>query len=89
MVMVGSMLLGLVFALSQDHFYNSHDCQAVGSDREQKLIVDVGTAFAFLVKIIFRITVASQQLFQSLRHKAESTSNISALFDTSGNALQK
>ena len=89
-VMVGSMLLGLVFAIAHDRFYNSYDGQAVGSGREQKLIVDVGTAFAFLVKMFFRIAAASvlsQQLFQSLRHKAESISNIDALFNISGNAL--
>jgi hypothetical protein len=84
------MLHGLVFAIAHDRFYNSHDSQAVGSDREQKLIGDVGTTFAFLVKMFFRIAVASvlsQQLDQSLRHNAESISNIDALFDISGNAL--
>jgi hypothetical protein len=70
-----------------------HSCKHVTGDSYKnplQIHADVGTAFAFLVKMFFRIAVASvlsQQQFQNLRHKVESISNIDALFDISGNAL--
>ena len=89
-VMIASLLVGVAFAIAHDRFYYYYDGRAVKSGLEQKVIVDVGTAFAFLVKMFFCIsaaTVFSQQLFQSLRQRAESIDHIDALFDIFGNAL--
>ena len=89
-VMLGSTVIGLALAVAHDRFYEHYNGRAVHSALEQKVIINVGTAFAFLVKMFFCIaaaTVFSQQLFRSLKHRAESIENIDALFDILGNIL--
>lgn len=85
-----SMLVGLAFAIAHDRFYSHYNNRAVKSGLEQKIIHDVGTACAFLVKMVFCIsagTAFSQELFRTLRHRAETITNIDAMFDIRGNAF--
>lgn len=89
-VMVASVLCGVAFAIGHDRFYHHFDNQQVGSSLQQKVIINVGTAFAFLVKMFFTIaaaTVFSQQIFQSLKHNAETINDIDTLFDVFDNLL--
>ncbi|KAI9789350.1 MAG: hypothetical protein M1816_006239 [Peltula sp. TS41687] len=88
--MLATFLLGLLFAIGHDRFYHHYDHQPVGSNLEQKVIVNVGTAFAFMVKMFFAIstaTVFAQQIWLSLKRRAESIDDIDALFDILGNVL--
>ena len=89
--MISALLVGLLFAIGHDRYYHYYDHRAVGSSLEQTVIVNVGTAFAFLVRMFFAIstaTVFSQQIWLSLRCRAESIQDIDALFDSLGNVLQ-
>lgn len=88
--MISCFLLGLAFAIGHDRFYHHYDHRPVESSLEQTVIVTVGTAFAFMSKMIFAIstaTVFSQQVWLSLRCRAESIHDIDELFDILGNAL--
>ena len=88
--MVATVLCGVAFAIGHDRFYHHFDDQPVGSGLQQKVIINVGTAFAILVKMFFTIataTVFSQQIFQSLKRRAETINDIDSLFDVFGNLL--
>lgn len=88
--MISSLLLGLLFAIGHDRYYHHYDRREVESSLEQTVIVNVGTAFAFMVKMFFAIstaTVFSQQIWLSLRCRAESINDIDTLFDILKNVL--
>jgi hypothetical protein len=89
--MISSLLLGLLFAIGHDRYYHHYDRRPVWSSLEQTMIINVGTAFAFMVKMFFAIstgTVFSQQIWLSLRCRAENIHDIDTLFDILGNVLQ-
>jgi hypothetical protein len=89
-IMISSLLLGIIFAIGHDRCYNHYNRQPVASSFEQKVLVNAGTAFAFLVKMFFSISTAtafSQQIWLSLKRKAESIGDIDTLFDILQNAL--
>jgi hypothetical protein len=88
--MISSLLLGIIFAIGHDRCYNHYNHRPVATSFEQKALVDVGTAFAFMVKMFLAIATAtafSQQIWLSLKRKAESISDIDTLFDILQNAF--
>jgi hypothetical protein len=90
-IMISTLLLGLLFAIGHDRYYHYYNCRPVRSSLEQTMIINVGTAFAFMVKMFFAIstaTVFSQQIWLSLRGRAEKIHDLDSLFDILGNVLQ-
>lgn len=90
-VMISSVLLGAAFAIGHDRFYNHFNGREVNSGLQQKVIINVGTAFAILVKMWFTVaaaTVFSQQLFMSLERRAEQINDIDSLFGVLGYAWE-
>ncbi|KAA6415042.1 MAG: hypothetical protein FRX48_01793 [Lasallia pustulata] len=88
--MISSFLLGLFFAIGHDRFYYHYDRRPVESSFQQTVIVTVGTAFAFMVKMFLAISTAtafSQQIWLSLRCRGESIHDIDNLFNILGNVL--
>ena len=82
--MVASLLLGTVFAIGHDRFYHHFNGREVGSSFQQKVIINVGTAFAFLVQTWFTTAVGLvfvQQVFVSLRRKATRVDDIDSIFN--------
>jgi hypothetical protein len=89
-VMLSALLAGLIFSIVHDRYYHHYNRQPVENNFQQKVIVGVGTACAFLVKMFYTIsttTAFAQQLWLSLQYKAESIGDIDALFDILTNAL--
>ena len=86
--MIMSVLLGTVFAIGHDRFYHHFDGREVGSSLQQKVIINAGTAFAFLVQSMYRIAlgvVFAQQFFVSLRRKATHINDIDSIFNVMAN----
>ena len=90
-VMILSVLLGTVFAIGHDRFYQHFDGREVSSSLQQKVIINVGTAFAFLVNLTFCIAVGTvfvQQIFVSLRRKATHINDIDSIFNVMVNVWE-
>ncbi|KAJ9607123.1 hypothetical protein H2200_008195 [Cladophialophora chaetospira] len=90
-IMVSSFILGLGAAVAHDRFYNAYNGKPVSSGLEQKIIHNIGAAFAIVVKMFLAIstgTVFTQQLWMSLRHKSERINEIDALFAVLSNAIK-
>lgn len=90
-IMVSSFLLGVAAAIGHDRFYAAYNGKPVNNGLEQKIIHNVGAAFAILVKMFLAIStgvVFTQQLWVSLTSKPEAINEIDGLFAIIGNALE-
>lgn len=89
--MVSALLIGIVAAIGHDRFFQYNNGREVGSKLNQKVVSNVGLAFAFLVKVLL-VTATStafiQQLFYDLKRHGEKVVHIDTLFSALRNILQ-
>ena len=87
--MVGSLLVGLAFALGHHYFYQHWNRRLVSSDDQQEWLTRIGTGFAFLVKMFWAIAASTayiQCLWLSLGSEEVRIGNVDSMFDILGNA---
>ena len=80
--MVGSGLIGIAFAVGHHAFYSHYNGRAVTSEQEQRYIISVGTAFAFLVKVFLTLATATayvQNFWMRVKRRPNSVQELDAL----------
>lgn len=89
--MIGSLLLGIAFAIGHHFFYRYCDGKEADHQLQQQWVTRAGTSFAFVVKLLLAIAAGMayvQQCWVSLKSRPESIRRVDAMFSVLENALQ-
>ena len=89
--MIGSLLLGVAFALAHHFFYRYCNGREANQHLPQQWVTRGGTAFAFVVKMFLAIctgTAYVQQCWLSMQSHPNTVKRVDAIFSILSNALQ-
>jgi len=88
-VMVAS-LVGIIFAAGHHAFYSYYNGRVADNEREQRFVINAGTAFAFLVQMFLAIATGNayvQNFWLSMKRRPHSINHIDAMYSALQNAL--
>ena len=88
--MVASALIGIIFAVGHHAFYSHYNGRVADNEREQRLVINAGTAFAFLVKMFLAIATGTtyvQHFWLRMKSRPHSINHIDAMYSVLQNPL--
>jgi heme/copper-type cytochrome/quinol oxidase subunit 2 len=86
--MIFCSVLGVAFAAAYHIFYAMTNGRAVQSNLEQQIVTSVGTAFAFMIKVLLAVTTATaynQYLWYTTRAESAEIRLMDLVFGILGN----
>ena len=88
-IMVAS-LIGIIFAVGHHAFYSYYNGRVADNEREQRLVINAGTAFAFLVQMFLATATGNayvQNFWLSMKSRPHSISHIDTMYSALQNLL--